>query len=289
MKITSPIIAGDTSPGFGDQFVLTLITDDPVLARSAVLAGIDRIGLDLEIIGKEERQGGLGTRISAHDIDRLPHIREAIGNHPLFVRVNPIHQHSATEIARVIGEGATHIMLPYFHGVDEVKRFVDLVDARATTTLLVETAAAMYFTEELVGIHGVDEIHVGLTDLKLSMRIPARFETLASWMLDRMGEIVREAGLPFHVGGVARIDDTALPIPSDLLNAQYPRLRSTGALVSRSFTASAPPAEALVRDIRRFRDSMNQWGYAAPQQLEEQRKRLKQFIRDALSAGRPMP
>ncbi|MGK2913903.1 MAG: hypothetical protein ACSLE5_05500 [Porticoccaceae bacterium] len=285
----APITADGSAPGFGDQFVLTLITDDSVLARNGVLAGIDRIGLDLEIIGKEERQGGLGTRISAHDIGQLPRIREAIGDHPLFVRVNPIHQHSETEIARVIGEGATHIMLPYFHGVDEVKRFVDLVDARATTTLLVETAAAMYFTEELVGIHGVDEIHVGLTDLKFSMRIPARFETLASWMLDRMSEIVREAGLPFHVGGVARIGDTALPIPSDLLNAQYPRLQSTGALVSRSFTAPVPSADALVCEIRRFRDSMNRWGHAAPQQLEEQRKHLKHFIRDALIAGRPMP
>ncbi|WP_139557046.1 aldolase/citrate lyase family protein [Methylotetracoccus oryzae] len=278
-----------TAAGFGDRFVLTLITDDPALARSGVMAGIDRIGLDLEIIGKNERQGGMGTRISAHDIDRLPLIRETIGDHPLFVRVNPIHEQSPEEVERVIGGGATHVMLPYFHRPDEARRFADLVAGRATTVLLVETAAALYFIEELVCLPGIDEIHVGLTDLKLSMKIRSRFETLTSWMLERASEIVHAVGLPLHVGGVARIDDASLPIPSDLLNAQYPRLGATGALVSRSFTSPVPTAQALTESVRRFRESMNHWGAAGPEEWELQRRALKQFVVDAAAEGRSLP
>ena len=43
---------------FGEAFTLTLLTDDSVLAKSAYDAGVDRIGLDLERLGKAERQAG---------------------------------------------------------------------------------------------------------------------------------------------------------------------------------------------------------------------------------------
>ena len=43
---------------FGDEFRLTLITNDPGLAAKADHIGINRIGLDLEQLGKAERQEG---------------------------------------------------------------------------------------------------------------------------------------------------------------------------------------------------------------------------------------
>src|SRR5687767_11459014 len=48
------------------DFVLTLWTADPMVAHRAEIAGVDRIGVDLEILGKAERQAGLGTWISPH-------------------------------------------------------------------------------------------------------------------------------------------------------------------------------------------------------------------------------
>jgi hypothetical protein len=108
-------------------------------------------------------------------------------------------------------------------------------------------------------------------------------------MLERTSEIVHAAGLPLHVGGVARIDDASLPIPSDLLNAQYPRLGATGALVSRSFTSPVPTEQELTESVRRFRQSMNRWGAASSEEWELQRRALKQFVLDVSSTGRSLP
>src|SRR6185436_12988331 len=49
-----------------DELVLTLWTSDPQLAARADAAGVERIGVDLERLGKRDRQGGLGTWISEH-------------------------------------------------------------------------------------------------------------------------------------------------------------------------------------------------------------------------------
>lgn len=276
-------------PGFGDGFVLTLLTDDPQVARAGVEAGIDRIGLDLEIVGKEERQRGRATRISAHSIEALAAIRDAIGSHSLFVRINPLHPASESEIERAIGGGATHVMLPYFHSVEDAARFSAMVRGRAHAILLVETAAAVYFIEELVAIPGIGGVHVGLTDLKFSLGIPSRFETLVSWMMDGVAQAVVGAGLELHVGGIARCEDPGLPVPSGLINAQFPRLGATGALVSRSFLDPYLPVSRLAAEIGRFREEMNRWGGADPEELERQRRALKVFIRCARAQGRPMP
>jgi hypothetical protein len=269
--------------------VLTLLTDDPQVARAGVEAGIDRIGLDLEILGKEERQGGRATRISAHSIGSLAAIRDAIGTHPLFVRINPLHPGSESEIEGAIAGGATHVMLPYFHSVEDAARFSAMVRGRAHAILLVETAAAVYYIEELVAIPGIGGIHVGLTDLKLSFGIPARFETLASWIMDGVAKAVIGAGLELHVGGIARCDDPGLPVPSGLINAQFPRLGATGALVSRAFLYPQTPLSRLAAEIRRFRDEMNRWGETDPEELVRQRRALEAFIRCARARGQAMP
>ena len=55
---------------------LMYITNKPEVAKIAQNAGVDRIFVDLEIIGKEERQGGLDTVISRHKIEDVTKIKE---------------------------------------------------------------------------------------------------------------------------------------------------------------------------------------------------------------------
>src|SRR5687768_18349093 len=71
--------------------VLTLWTGDPRLAARADAAGVDRIGVDLERLGKAERQRGLGTWISAHAEADLAALAPALTRAALFARVNPIN------------------------------------------------------------------------------------------------------------------------------------------------------------------------------------------------------
>lgn len=271
-------------PGFGDDFRLTLVTDDAALARRADRAGIERIGIDLERIGKAERQAGQDTRLSLHGMDDLARIAGAITQARAFARLNPIHPGSAAEVEAALAAGARVVMLPFFHGAAEVARFVDLVGGRAFVMVLVETGAALVRLREILAVPGIGEVMVGLNDLRLALGVASHFEILASPLLDAVAAEVRRAGLPFSVGGVARVDDRALPVPPDLVLAQYPRLQATGAWVSRSFVNGLADGADVAPSIAALRRRLTEWSAASPQALEDARRDLMVRGR-ALAAG----
>jgi hypothetical protein len=244
---------------YGSSFVLTLFTNDVELARRADLAGIDRIGLDLETIGKAERQAHLKTWISDHKEHQLSTLRQSLRKAKLFVRTEPIHSGSREEVERLIEAGAEVLMLPYFKTVQEAATFIELISGHAEVSLLVETAASAVRMEELVQLEGVDEIHIGLNDLHLSLGLKNHFELLRFRFMDMLSQVVTRAGIPFGFGGIARVNDKRLPMPSDLVYAQYPRLRADRALVSRVFVTPDYTKLDLTREVARFRSRMNEW------------------------------
>ena len=91
---------------------MTLWTGDPRLAARADAAGVDRIGVDLERLGKAERQRGLGTWISPHAEADLAALGPALSRAALFARVNPINADSRREVEAVLARGARVLMLP---------------------------------------------------------------------------------------------------------------------------------------------------------------------------------
>ena len=70
---------------------LMYITNRPEIAQIAETAGVDRIFVDLEYIGKLDRQGGMDTVQSHHTLDDVKRVSSAITDAELLVRVNPIH------------------------------------------------------------------------------------------------------------------------------------------------------------------------------------------------------
>lgn len=256
--------------GYGDQFVLTLFTNDPQLAASADRAGIDRIGIDIEQVGKKLRQGHLNTWISDHCEADIPRIRPGIHQAALFARCNPIHGGSAAEIERLLACGVEVLMLPYFKSMPEAAKFVRMVDGRATPVLLVETGEAAAIMSEVCRLDGVGEIHIGLNDMRLSLGWPSHFHVLVSDFLVRLCEPVLEAGLRLGVGGVGRAGDCELPIPSDLVIAQLPRLGATASLVSRAFFSGAASPD-MVAEISALRRLLDLYGSQSEHWLTEQR------------------
>ncbi len=104
---------GSSEASFGRGFALTLLTADPALASAADAAGVDRIGVDVERLGKRERQGAIhDARISEHRLEDLavlaPHVRRA----QLFCRIDPPHDGTARQVERALELGAGVIMLP---------------------------------------------------------------------------------------------------------------------------------------------------------------------------------
>ena len=212
---------------------LMYITNKPEIASIIDELGVNRVFLDLEINGKDARQGHLDTVISRHSIDDVAKLRKVIKNGELLVRCNPIFEGSKEEIDRIISDGADVIMLPYFKTVEEVKTFLQLVDGRAKTDLLFETPEAAELADEILSVGGIDEVHIGLNDLHLGYGLTFMFELLTNGVVDKLCEVFRKHGVPYGIGGIAALGKGALP--AEFVIAEHYRLGSTCAILSRSF------------------------------------------------------
>lgn len=258
---------------YGDQFCLTLFTNDADVAVQAEQAGVERIGTDLEQLGKHARQGGLSTWISDHTLTDLSTIAARIGKKRLFCRINPIHENSKTEIEALLDIGVSTIMLPMFTSTREVETFLRLLDGRGHPVLLLETAAAAKIVGDICRVPGVKEIHVGFNDLRLSLDWPSHFHVLVSDLLVGLSDTINEAGLSFRMGGLARADDDTLPIPSSLIYPQYPRLHATGALISRAFF-NVEPLD-MVAEVRKLRERLDFFASETNEVLDMHRMALQ--------------
>lgn len=218
---------------------LMYITNRPDIAQIAETAGVDRIFVDLEFIGKAERQGGLDTVKSHHTISDVAVIRNAVESAEVLARVNPIHDalpnypSSKEEIDAVVAAGADIIMLPFFKTVEEVRSFLELVGGRARTMLLVETPEAADRIDEILELPGIDEVYIGLNDLSLGYHLPFMFQLLADGTVETLCFKLRQKGLFYGFGGIASLGNGLLP--SEYVIREHYRLGSGCAILSRSF------------------------------------------------------
>lgn len=218
---------------------LMYITNNIQMAEIAQRAGVDRIWIDMEYIGKVARQGGMDTVQNHHTIDDIKKIKPVVKQSELLVRVNPIHSatdeyvSSEEEIELTIDAGADVIMLPFFKSVNEVKYFVDCVKGRIKTLILVETAEAVENIEEILKIKGIDEVHIGLNDLHLAYKQRFMFELLCDGTVEKLCRKFKKANIKYGFGGIARVGYGMLP--AEYIIAEHYRLGSTAAILSRGF------------------------------------------------------
>lgn len=218
---------------------LMYITNNPITAQIAQEAGVDRIWIDMEYIGKDKRQGGMDTVKNHHTIDDIKKLRPIVTNAELMVRVNPLHTATADycssedEINQAIEAGADVIMLPMFRTADDVKRFVSCVNGRAKVQLLVETAEAAANMDSILEVPGIDEIHIGLNDLHLAMHKTFMFELICDDTVAGLCKKIKAKGIKYGFGGIARVGYGMLP--AEHIIAEHYHLGSTAAILSRGF------------------------------------------------------
>jgi 2-keto-3-deoxy-L-rhamnonate aldolase RhmA len=201
--------------------------------------------------------------LAAHTPDDLARIAAALTRADPFVRVDPLHAGTAAQADTVAALGARVVMLPMVATTEEARRFVDIVAGRMRVVLLVETAAALDAVGDLAAVPGVDEIHVGLNDLALSLGLATRWQVLAGERLAAAARAAQAAGRRFGFGGIGAVDDDALPIPADLIYAEYARIGATAALIARAF----PTAGDLAGQVARARARLASWRAASPAAL----------------------
>lgn len=272
---------------------LMYITNNPKVAMIAQEAGVDRIWVDMEYIGKEDRQGGMDTVKSHHTIADIQNVRKVVTTSKLMVRINPIHERTdefmgtEEEVEQTIQGGADVIMLPYFKTADEVERFVKAVNGRATTMILVETNDAVEKLDEILNVPGVDEVHIGLNDLHLCRKQKFMFELLCDGTVKTICEKVRSAGIKYGFGGIARVGLGMLP--AEYIITEHYALGSTAAILSRGFCAAntvADPAEVeqiFIEGIKNIRAKEAEVAQYTKQQYEDNLEEIKRRVEAIIS------
>lgn len=210
------------------------ITNNPDVALACERAGVDRIFIDMEYIGKDKRQGGLDTVKNYHTVEDVKNIRAVITTAKILVRVNPIHEGSQEEINAVINAGADFIMLPMWKTPQEVNTFVSIVKGRAKTMLLLETDEARSCLDEVLKTDGIDEIHIGLNDLHLSQHKKFMFELYVDGTVDEIVTKLKAKNIKFGIGGVGKVNCDNL-LPAENILCEHYRLGSSMSILARAF------------------------------------------------------
>ena len=244
---------------------LMFVTNRVDVAEAAQYAGVDRIFVDMEYIGKSDRQGGMDTVQNMHTLEDVRALRKVLTKSTLHVRCNPVHDATENypsteeEIDSIIRAGADVIMLPFFQNAQQVSRFIKAVGGRVKTNLLVETPESAENIDEILDVEGIDEIHIGLNDLHLGYGMTFMFELVADGTVEKLCKKIAKKNISYGFGGVARVGTGTLP--AECILGEHYRLGSERVILSRAFCDVAKETDfevvkekfnSGVRDIREF-------------------------------------
>lgn len=270
------------------MLTLMYITNELEVALIAEKYGVQRIWVDLETRGKAERQRNMNTVISSHSVEDIRKIAPRLSSSEMLVRINPWHSESVVEIQQVIEAGAELVMLPMWKTVEEVSSFIDAVNKKAKTVLLLETKEAVECIDDILKIPGIDEIHIGLNDLHISYGLTFMFELLANDVVEKLCRKIQSKGIPFGFGGIARIGEGLLP--AEKIVTEHYRLGSTRAILSRSFCNTKDEVRELDdidqvfnEHIGRLRDLEYTLMDASEQLFLENRKEIGRCIENVVT------
>jgi len=132
-----------------------------------------------------------------------------------------------------INAGADILMLPYFKGYMDVKIFLDFVNSRVKTCLLLETPEAVEDINEIISDQRINFIHIGLNDLHLGYKLMFMFELLSNGTVDRIIKEISKTNIIYGFGGIAGLGEGDLP--AEHIITEHYRLKSEMAILSRSF------------------------------------------------------
>jgi 2-keto-3-deoxy-L-rhamnonate aldolase RhmA len=254
-----------------------MVTNDPFVARQAELSGVPRIFIDLEINGKQERQGHLDTFISTHQMSDIAKVKSSLSTAEVLVRLNPLYDSTEHEIDEAIANGADILMLPMFRSAEEVHKFSEYINGRVKFIPLIETKDAALNIKDIVQVKGVTELFIGLNDLHIEYGYSFMFELLSDEVIDDLVDVITQSGLPFGFGGIARAGEGA--IPAEAVLAEHLRLGSTATILSRSFRKSGMDGNELQIEINKLKYVVNNLLERSQECIERDKVEFKNSVR----------
>lgn len=259
-----------------------IILNSPEMAKFCINNGVDRIFLDLEKLGKKERQGHLNTWKSNHKNTDISLLRKTLPKTKLIVRLNPWHINSNSEINYAIENGADFLMLPMIKSLHDISSFCYEVSNQVPIIPLIETQESLNLIPKIIKLSGVKEIYIGLNDLSISLKNKFIFEPLINKLLEEPAKILNNENIPWGFGGIARYGEGL--IPAELIMGEHVRLGSNRVILSRTFHRNAKDLDNLVanmdfsKEIKKLVDCESEWSKASKAELEENTQKIKSII-----------
>jgi hypothetical protein len=215
---------------------LFYITNNITEAKIVDKLDINWIFIDIETVGKKDRQIGRNTVMSDHSITDVQKIRSVISDTKILLRCNPIGSHSKKELEEINNtSGIDMVILPFFKTVREVEIFIELLDtSKVEPALLIETTSSIDNLSDILKVYPFKYVHIGLNDLHIERKTKFMFEPYIDGLLDRTTSILRSSKIKFGIGGIGKIGSDLLPTPECVIN-EHIRLKSSGVILSRSF------------------------------------------------------
>ena len=272
--------------------IYMFITNEPDMAQYAWESGVHRIFVDMEWMGKYERQGFLDTHMALSTSDDVAAIRNRLPEAEIMTRINPVHSESYIEIDSSIEAGTDVIMLPMFNTADEVEKTIRLIDGRVRLCLLLETPQALTRIDDILEFSaGIDEIHLGLNDLHLGMGLDFMFELLSGGIVDYAARKIQNHDIRFGFGGVARVGRKDA-VPAKMILGEHVRLHSEMVILSRAFRMGINDINELKdkvnlpNEIKRLDECVEGFRKASQKHLEDNRRKLIIAVRNFVSSKR---
>ena len=193
---------------------------------------IHTLFIDLEILGKEDRQRNTNSLISYHTLSDISLIRNTLHNTSLGVRVNPLNPSSAAEVEACLDRGADVLMLPMFTSVDDVNLFVEIVGGRCEIDLLFETPLSLASIQEYP-FEYIRSIHFGINDLSLALNEIHMFSVYFNIHFREACSFLASKRYSFGIGGIGSVN--ARPYSPTMIIASSLLLGSSCFILSRNF------------------------------------------------------
>ena len=126
------------------------ITNNIEEAQIIESCGIQQILVDIENIGKSERQSGTNAVINFHNIEDVTNLKYHGIKAKIICRINSFHTGSFSEIDDVINAKADFIMIPMINNINHYVKMISYIGDRIEVIPLIETPYSVFKINDLM-------------------------------------------------------------------------------------------------------------------------------------------